>query len=163
MLSNASEWLQLPLNTPACSQMHPNAWIHLKWPLMRKNIIGGGLVDSVFVVAYHTYHTYILTYLPYGMYRMMPSPTDSPNVVVSYMVSMYSKLTVLTILTILTCLPHNTGYTEWCLLVQSHLMSSIQYGKRISQVCKYGKKFQIFSYALQPGPCYSYIAQQQDS
>ena len=35
-------------------------------------------------------HTY-LPYLPHGIYRMMPSPTDSPNVVESHTVSMYGK------------------------------------------------------------------------
>ena len=38
-------------------------------------------------------HTYLpcLPYLPYGIYRMVPSPTDSPNFVESHMVSMYGK------------------------------------------------------------------------
>ena len=57
----------------------------------RKNLIGEGISAAVATSpAYHTYHTY-LPYLPYGIYRMMPSPTDSPNVVESHMVSMYGK------------------------------------------------------------------------
>ena len=127
--------------------------------------MGGGLFDSVLVLAYHTYHTYILTYstiwdipndtfsygfaqsrriaygkyvgkltvltiltiltylltIPYGIYRMMPSPTDSPSVVESLMVSMY--------------------------------------GKYVSMV----SNSEILSYALPPRPCYSYTAQQRDS
>ena len=61
---------------------------------MRKKLLGGGgLVDSVLVVAYrtyHTHHTYKLT-IPYRIYRIMPSPTDSPHLVESHMVSMYDK------------------------------------------------------------------------
>ena len=66
MLQNTSGCSQLLSKAPKCTQMHPNAWIHLKWPSTRKNLIGGGLVDSVFCGCLPNL-PYLNTSLPYHM------------------------------------------------------------------------------------------------
>ena len=93
---------------------------------------------------------------------MMPSPTESSNVVEAHMVSMCGKLTVLPYLPYLLTIPYGIyrlmpSPTDLPNVVESHMVS--MYGKYVSMV----RNSQILSYALPPRPCYSYTAQQRDS